>query len=118
MSFFTPLTKVLFVLMVTAGIILTATELQQWIRRRKIRKNLIKKAYDSWVDIASERGEWKIKSPFENYEHPHQQWFIRREVELYERYLRLKGNRTQLDTNYLAECRSRICDSVFKRPEG
>jgi len=117
MSFFIPPSKIFLALALVSGLVWIYMEVLQLVRRRKARKHLIRAVFNRWLEICCDHIQYKEIHVHQNDEHPHRQWFIHREASVYERYLNLKGKRSQPEADYLAECKSKMRNGSFYKPE-
>ncbi len=105
----TPLSNVLLICIALIILIRLLYELHRRYHRAKKRKNVIARIHKEWIEHAQAFAEWRIKNKFENFEHPHHQWYVRKEVEIFQALLYVKkDSATRRDQSYLAELRWQI----------
>ena len=116
MHLLTPTSRFLLVIMVISGFMWTCVEIRQFIVRKRHKKKLLEDIHKEWTDLANDRAEWNLDH-FENEDHPHQQWFIRLDVYIYQRYLNTKGRISPVEIAYLSDQKAKITQGIYRRPE-
>lgn len=91
-------------------------EMQRWYIRKKNMQARASQAFEQWMAITDQYADWRIKNKFQNFEHPHAQWFIRKELASYGSYLDLKQLRTKPEMDYLDELRHQVRDVTCYEP--